>query len=250
MAYIGSTWVATAMWPVMMQTILILNVQEKNMWRKLASLLGEWWQHQSRMGMPCHAYWLTTQVSSPQKVHLNLNQPLPDDWCNLISQNHIMPALFDHDFGGNRERGWTWCLSIWSPSYHQFQLGLLKYILTSLFHFCSVPCHFLEWLDKWSSPDVPSIELPGSISRSCPSSNEYDSPDGGHTKGGRKRKNVLLKQLTLIAGLSYKRYFWTGSRHAKVQGTIRQHAKICAFQSEFWKSYLHCEWLLGMSKQS
>ena len=37
---------------------------------------------------------------------------LPDDWCRLISQNHIMPALFDHDFGGNRERGCTWCLSI------------------------------------------------------------------------------------------------------------------------------------------
>ena len=27
----------------------------------------------------------------------------PDDWCHLISQNHIMPALFDHDFGGNSE---------------------------------------------------------------------------------------------------------------------------------------------------
>ena len=28
----------------------------------------------------------------------------PDDWSHHISQNHIMPALFDHDFGGNRER--------------------------------------------------------------------------------------------------------------------------------------------------
>ena len=102
MAYIGSTWVTTAMWPVMMQTILILNVQEKK-WRKLTGLLGGWWQHQSRMEIPCHAYRLTTKVSSPQKVDLNLNQPLPDDWCRLISQNHIMPALFDHDFGGNRE---------------------------------------------------------------------------------------------------------------------------------------------------
>ena len=36
----------------------------------------------------------------------------PDDWCRLISQNHIMLALFDHDFGGNRELGCTWCLSI------------------------------------------------------------------------------------------------------------------------------------------
>jgi hypothetical protein len=72
---------------------------------------------------------------------------------------------------------------------HQFQLGLLKYILTSLFHYRSVPCHFQVWLDKRSSPDLPSIELiPGSISTSCPPSNEYDSPDGGHTKGGRKRK--------------------------------------------------------------
>ena len=80
-----------------------------------------------------------------------------------------------------------------SLSYHQFQLGLLKYILTSLFHNCSVPSHFLEWLDKQGSPDVPSIELlPGGISRSCPPSNEYDSPDGGHTKGGRKRKCVCF----------------------------------------------------------
>jgi hypothetical protein len=43
------------------------------------------------------------KVRSPQKVDLNLNQPLPDDWCHLISQSHIMPALFHHDFGGKRE---------------------------------------------------------------------------------------------------------------------------------------------------
>ena len=36
----------------------------------------------------------------------------PDDWCCLISEHYIMPVLFDHDFGGNRERGCTWCLSI------------------------------------------------------------------------------------------------------------------------------------------
>ena len=45
-------------------------------------------------------------------------------------------------------------------------------------------------MDKQSSPDVLNIELlPGGISRSCPpASNECDSPDGGHTKGGKKRK--------------------------------------------------------------
>ena len=210
MAYIGGTWVETVMWPVMMQTILISNVQErkwrrlaslsgrgwirstfwglltfvvswyarhdisillccchhppnkpasllhtfflvhlicgyhggnglhrrhmsqdcnvtsddadnpnikctrKKVWRRLAGLLGGWWQQQSRMEMSCRAYRLTTKVSSPQKV--DLNQPLPDDWCRLIFQNHIMPALFDHDFGGNRESGCTLCLSIWSPA--------------------------------------------------------------------------------------------------------------------------------------
>ena len=152
---------------------------------------GGWCQNQSRMEMSCQAYQLTMKACRTQKVDLNLNQPLPDDGCRLISQNHNMPALFDHDFGGNRKRGCTWCLSIWSPSYHQFQLGLLKYILTSLFHYCSVPCHFLEWLDKQSSPDVPSIELlPDGSSASCPPSNEYDSPNGVHTKGGRKRKRA------------------------------------------------------------
>jgi hypothetical protein len=71
------------------------------------------------------------KISSPQKV--DLNQPLPDDWCCLISQNHIMPALFDHDFGGNKEREREGVLGACpfevSPSYQQFQLGLLKYIL-------------------------------------------------------------------------------------------------------------------------
>ena len=41
------------------------------------------------------------------------------------------------------------------------------------------------------------------------------------------RGNVLLKQLPLIAGLKYKICFWTGSRHAQVQGTIRQQAVMC-----------------------
>ena len=62
-------------------------------------------------------------------------------------------------------------------------------VLTSLFHYRSVPSHFLEWLNKQSLPDLPSIELlPGGSSTSCPPSNEYDSPDGRHTKVGRKRK--------------------------------------------------------------
>ena len=45
-----------------------------------------------------------------------------------------MPALFDHDFGGNREREGVLGACPFEVL-HQFQLGLLKYILTSLFHF-------------------------------------------------------------------------------------------------------------------
>ena len=41
-----------------------------------------------------------------------------------------------------------------------------------------------------------------------------------------EKGNVLLKQLTLIAGLNYKS-FRTGSRHAQVQGKIRQQTKMC-----------------------
>ena len=42
-----------------------------------------------------------------------------------------------------------------------------------------------------------------------------------------ERGNVLLMQLTLIAGLSYNS-FQTGSRHAQVQGTIRQQVEMCS----------------------
>ena len=55
LAYIGSTWVETAVWPVMMQTILILNVQEKNMWRKLAGLKAEKGDDNIRAEWECYA---------------------------------------------------------------------------------------------------------------------------------------------------------------------------------------------------
>ena len=42
-----------------------------------------------------------------------------------------------------------------------------------------------------------------------------------------ERGNMLLKQLPLIAGLSYNT-FQTGSRHTQVQGTIRQQAEMCS----------------------
>ena len=55
------------------------------------------------------AHYKGTKQSSETR---SKSKSTSDDWCHLISQNHIMPALFDHDFGGNRERECTWCLSI------------------------------------------------------------------------------------------------------------------------------------------
>ena len=54
MAYIVGTWVVTVMWPVMIQTILISNVQEKK-WKKLAGLLGEVGDDNIRAEWKCHA---------------------------------------------------------------------------------------------------------------------------------------------------------------------------------------------------
>ena len=46
------------------------------------------------------AHYKGTKQSSKSR---SKSKSTPDDWCRLISQNHRMPALFDHDFGGNRE---------------------------------------------------------------------------------------------------------------------------------------------------
>ena len=130
MAYIGSTWVATAMWPVMMQTILILNVQEKTV--KETCRFIRWVMTTSEQNgnvilcMPAHYEGKQSSKSRSK------SKSTPDDWCHLISQNHIMPALFDHDFKGNREQGCTWCLSIWSPSYQGGDKKFLKYVKANL----------------------------------------------------------------------------------------------------------------------
>ena len=114
----------------------------------------------------------------------------PDDWYCLISQNHIMPALFDHDFGGNRERGCTWCLSIWSPLYHQFQLRLLKYIL--YWHLCStIALSHLIFRSGWTSGA--HLMYPVLINQVVAQDHVHLPMNMtalmvGHTKGGRKRK--------------------------------------------------------------
>ena len=210
---------------------------KKKQWRKLTGLLGGWWQHQSRMQMSCHTYWLTMKVSSPQKV--DPNQPLPDDWCCLISQNHIVPALFDHDFGGNREKGRTWCLSIWSPSYHQSKLGLLKHILTSLFHYCSVPSHFWSGWTSGAHLMYPVLSY-------------WVSPDQVHL--------LSMNMTALMVGILRVEERWNEHAFQAIDIDSRSKLKMfldwlktcpsardnkiaswdVCFQSEFWKGGLHC----------
>ena len=55
---------------------------------------------QNRNSMPCIPAHYEGKQSSKSRSR---SKSTPNDWCHLISQNHIMPALFDHDFGGNRE---------------------------------------------------------------------------------------------------------------------------------------------------
>ena len=113
MAYIGGTCTTTAIWTVMMKTIQISNVQEKSMWRNLFRFF-RWVMTTSEQNGNI-MLWIPAHYKGKQSSK-SRSISTPDDWCHLISQNHIMPALFDHDFGGSNERGCTWCLSIWSPA--------------------------------------------------------------------------------------------------------------------------------------
>ena len=109
MAYIGSTWVKTVMWPVMMQTILKPNVQEKK-WRRLAGLLGGWWQHKSRIEISCYVYWLTIwiiylwliphwQHGLLQSCNFTLQGSLYS-YCFIYSSNQSIPFLERVDRSG------------------------------------------------------------------------------------------------------------------------------------------------------
>ena len=165
-----------------------------------------------------------------------------------------MPALFDHDFGGNRERGCTWCLSIWSASYHQFQLGLLKYILywclcstIALSHVvfrsgCTSGAHLMYPVLSFQVVAPHHVHLPMNMTALMVGILRVEERGNEHAS-----QAIDIDSRSKLQQL----FFQTGSRHAQVQGTIRQQAKMrCVLQSEFWKSSPHCEWLIGTSKRS
>ena len=158
-----------------------------------------------------------------------------------------MPALFDHDFGGNRER---------EGVLGACALEVLHIISFSLdywsiyWHLCStIALSHVIFRSGWTS--VAHLMYPLL-------SYKVVSPDHVHLLMNmtalmvgilrvEERGNVLLKQLALIAGQKYKS-FGLAKDTPKCKGQYDSKPS-CVLQSEFWKSSLHCEWLLGMSKQ-
>ena len=62
-----------------------------------------WWvmttsEQNGNVMLSIPAHYEGTKQSSKRR-----SKSTPYDWCCLFSQNHIILALFDHDFGGKRE---------------------------------------------------------------------------------------------------------------------------------------------------
>jgi hypothetical protein len=74
-----------------------------------------------------------------------------DEWCRSLSRSPIIPSLFSHNFGGDEEGVLGACPF---ELLHQFQLGLLKYIVMSLYNYRSLPPSFNAWLSTRSNPKV------------------------------------------------------------------------------------------------
>jgi len=84
----------------------------------------------------------------------------------------MVPALLAHDFGGHPEGVLGACPF---EALHQFQLGMLKYILSSLFNYRTIPVAFQKWLCKRSNPDTPESSSSGEEETEYSSADSNDS---------------------------------------------------------------------------
>ena len=112
----------------------------------------------------CFLEWvLELEKNSPGGKMMNLdpryetsqshkNYATADDWCRVMSQCPVRPALFDHEFGGDEEGVFGSCPF---ELLHQFLLGLIKYILVVMFNYRTIPPKFRAWLSKRDNPDFP-----------------------------------------------------------------------------------------------
>jgi hypothetical protein len=77
---------------------------------------------------------------------------MKDEWYRQISQNSIIPALMYHYFGGDLQgvHGATSFETI-----NQFLIGMLPYILESLYNYRAVTEVWKQFLNKRTCPDVP-----------------------------------------------------------------------------------------------
>ena len=76
-----------------------------------------------------------------KKRRLSPKKGRVDDWARVISRIPIIPALFHHNFGGDAQGVLGACPF---ETLHQYQLGVLKYILGSLYNYCHIPDYFLQ----------------------------------------------------------------------------------------------------------
>ena len=93
----------------------------------------------------------------------------------------MIPALFPHSFGGHPEGVLGACPF---ETLHQFQLGMLKYILSSLFNYRTIPVDFQKWLSKRSNPDTPD----SSSSDEDKTELTSDDCDASNPKGDDRRR--------------------------------------------------------------
>ena len=109
-----------------------------------------------------------------KKRRLSPKQGRLDDWARVISHIPIIPALFHHNFGGDAQGVLGACPF---KTLHQYQLGVLKYILGSLYNYRHIPDYFLDWISKRGNPDYPSEFDDGDTQNTTENLSEGESSD-------------------------------------------------------------------------
>ena len=112
--------------------------------------------------------------SVAKKRRLSPKQGQVDDWARVILRITIIPALFHHNFGGDAQGVFRACPF---ETLHQYQLGVLKYILGSLYNYRHIPDYFLDWISKRGNPDYPPEFDGGDTQNTTENLSEEESSD-------------------------------------------------------------------------
>ena len=115
--------------------------------------------------------WALDKSAGPGLTQQDLNELIPDevphdvlpkkrissdDYVKSISQLAVMVTGSLHHFGGCSEGVYGACPY---ELLHLFHLGLLKYILSSLYSYRSIPSAFISWINTRSNPSFPPTKV-------------------------------------------------------------------------------------------